>query len=275
MAANIVGYAESTLRPATEPAWRRGFANLLRQENRRWWGTRRALIQSLIWLILVDTVVAFMLWVLPWSERMQGTPMPAEAVIAGVINMLATTLGLFGAMGVAIMAQSAIVGEKQLGTAAWILSKPVVRGSMILSKLVAYAMAILVTMIVLPGATAFAQIAFVSGGSLPVAPYMAGLAVFGLHLLFYLCLTLMLGTVVDGRGPVIAVPLSLLFLQHMIGSLLGPVRLVLPGTLVDLAQVIILRQPLPPTWAVPVAATVVWSIVCIAVAIWRFGQDEF
>ncbi len=204
MATNIAQHVESPLRPATEPAWRRGFANLLRQENRRWWGTRRGLVQSLIWLILVNTVVAFMLWVLPWSERMQGTPMPAEAVVAGVINILATTLGLFGAMGVAIMAQSAIVGEKQLGTAAWILSKPVVRGSMILSKLVAYATAIVVTMIVLPGATAFALIALASGGALSVVPYVAGLAVFGLHLLFYLCLTLLLGTLVDGRGPVIA-----------------------------------------------------------------------
>ena len=275
MATNIAQHVESSLRPATEPAWRRGFANLLRQENRRWWGTRRGLVQSLIWLILVNTVVAFMLWVLPWSERMQGTPMPAKAVVAGVINILGSTLGLFGAMGVAIIAQSAIVGEKQLGTAAWILSKPVVRGSMILSKLVAYTMAIIVTMIMFPGATAFAQIAFVSGGSLAVAPFLAGVAVLGLHLLFYLCLTLLLGTLVDGRGPVIAVPLSLLFLQQMIGSILGPVRLVLPGTLIDLAQMMILRQPLPATWAVPVAATAAWSIVCVAVAIWRFGRDEF
>ena len=275
MAANIVGYTESPLRPATEPAWRRGFANLLRQENRGWWGTRRGMIQSVIWLIVVTSVVGFMLWVLPWSERMQGTPMTAEAVVHGVIGILATTLGLFGAMGVAIVAQSAIVGEKQLGTTAWILSKPVVRGSMILSKLVAYATGVLVTTIVLPGAMTFALIAVGSGGALAVAPYVAGLAVFGLHLLFYLCLTLLLGTLVDGRGPVIAVPLSILFVQQLIGGIVGPGRLVLPGTLIDLAQLIILRQPLPSTWAVPVAATVFWSIVCIAVAIWRFGRDEF
>ncbi len=80
---------------------------------------------------------------------------------------------------------------------------------------------------------------------------------------------------IDTRGPVIAVPLSVLFVQQLIGSIVGPGRLVLPGTLIDLAQMIILRQPLPATWAVPVAASAAWSIVCIAVAIWRFGRDEF
>ena len=201
--------------------------------------------------------------------------MTPEAVVSGVISTLVPIIGTFGAIGVAILAQSAIVGEKQLGTAAWILSKPVMRGSMILSKLVAYAIAVMVTMIVLPGATAFAQIAFGSGGALPITPYVAGLAVFGLHLLFYLCLTLLLGTVVDGRGTVIAVPLSLLFLQQVIGGIVGPARLVLPGTLIDLAQVVMMQQPLPATWAVPVVSTVVWSIACIILAIWSFGRDEF
>ena len=148
MAANIVQHTESELRPATEPPWRRGFANLLRQENRGWWGTRRVVVQSLIWLIVVNIFVAVMLWLIPWSERMQGTPMPAEAVVPGAIGILGTAMGLFGAMGVAIVAQSAIVGDKQLGIAAWILSKPVVRGSLIVSKLVAYAVAVVVTTIV-------------------------------------------------------------------------------------------------------------------------------
>lgn len=275
MTTNVVRHTESALRPAAEPAWRRGFANLLRQENRHWWGTRRGVVQTLIWLIIVNTALAFMLLVLPWSERMQGTPMPLDAVIAGAVNILATTLGLFGAMGVAIVAQGAIVGEKQLGTAAWILSKPVLRGSVILSKLVAYSAAVLITTIVLPGAAAFGQLAFSSGGTLPIAAYGAGLAVLGVHVLFYLCLTLLLGTVVDGRGPVIAVPLSILFLQQLIGSSVGPVRLVLPGTLIELAQQIILRQPLATTWPVPLVATTFWSIICIGVAIWCFGRDEF
>src|SRR5688500_4527226 len=96
----------------------------------------------------------------------------------------------------------------------------------------------------------------------------------GLHLIFYLCLSLMLGTMVEGRGPVIAVPVSVLFLQQMLNGVVGPVRLVLPWTLIELAQPIMLRQPLPASWILPVVATVVWSIGCIALAIWRFGREE-
>jgi ABC-type transport system involved in multi-copper enzyme maturation permease subunit len=42
---------------------------------------------------------------------------------------------LFGPIGVAVLAQGAIVGEKQSGTAAWVLSKPVSRSAFILAKL--------------------------------------------------------------------------------------------------------------------------------------------
>lgn len=275
MAANIATNTGHTLRSATEPRWRRGFANLLRKENQHWWGTRRGLVQSLVWLLIVNSIVGLMLWVMPWSEAMQGTPMTAETVVQAVIITLTPIIGTFGAIGVAIVAQSSIVGEKQLGTAAWILSKPVVRSSMILAKLVAYTIGIIVTIILLPGALAYALITFGTGGVLSFWPYVAGLAALGLHLLFYLSLTLLLGTLANGRGPVIAVPVSLLFLQQFISGYVGPVRLVLPGTLTELAPAIILQQPLPATAAVPIVATVVWSIICIALAVWRFEQDEF
>ena len=34
-------------------------------------------------------------------------------------------------------------------------------------------------------------------------------------------------------------------------------------------------QKLPPGWQVPVVATVAWTIVCLAVALWRFEREEF
>ncbi len=275
MAANIATSNEPTLRPTVEPRWRRGFVNLLRKENHHWWGTRRGLVQSLLWLIIVNGIVGIMLWVMPWSEGMQGTPMTPEAVFQAVIITLAPIIGTFGTIGIAIVAQSAIVGEKQQGTTAWILSKPVARSSIILAKLVAYSIGIIVTLIVLPGALAYALIAFRIGGVLAFWPYVAGLAMLGLHSLFYLSLTLLLGTLANGRGPVIAVPVSLLFLQQFISGYLGPIRLVLPGTLTDFAPAVILQQPLPATAAVPITATLIWSIICIALAVWRFGQDEF
>jgi len=54
-----------------------------------------------------------------------------------------------------IIAQDAIIGERQSGTAAWVLSKPVSRPAFILSKLVAGAIGLLVTGIVIQGVVAY------------------------------------------------------------------------------------------------------------------------
>jgi hypothetical protein len=45
-----------------EPAWRKGFATMLRKENRDWWHTRRWWIHLILWVILLNTAVAAPLW---------------------------------------------------------------------------------------------------------------------------------------------------------------------------------------------------------------------
>ncbi len=63
--------------------------------------------------------------------------------------------GLFPAVGVVIIMQGVVVGEKKSGTAAWVLSKPVTRPAFILSKVIANSLGVLVTMVVLPGIVAY------------------------------------------------------------------------------------------------------------------------
>ena len=55
----------SVLQPVKESGWRRGFANLLRKENGEWWHTRRWWTQSLLWLLIINGILALALWVLP------------------------------------------------------------------------------------------------------------------------------------------------------------------------------------------------------------------
>jgi ABC-2 type transport system permease protein len=54
-------------------------------------------------------------------------------------------------------AQGAIVREKQLGTAAWALSKPVARSAFGLAKLVAYAVGFVRLATLAPSATFYAE----------------------------------------------------------------------------------------------------------------------
>ena len=54
----------------SERGWRNGLANLLRKENRTWWGSRRWLTQSLLWLVVVNGMVALALFALPLAVEM-------------------------------------------------------------------------------------------------------------------------------------------------------------------------------------------------------------
>ena len=62
---------------------------------------------------------------------------------------------MFPAIAVIIIMKDTLVGEKQSGTAAWVLSKPVSRPAFILSKLAANSIGVLATIVILPGVVAF------------------------------------------------------------------------------------------------------------------------
>ena len=64
-------------------------------------------------------------------------------------------MGLAGAIGVSILMQTAVVGEKRSGTAAWVLSKPVSRVAFIIAKLIANSTGIVVTLVLAQGLIAY------------------------------------------------------------------------------------------------------------------------
>ena len=58
---------------------------------------------------------------------------------------------MFVAFGVMIVMQRVLVREKNSGTAAWVLSKPVTRTAFVVSRLVVNTIAILLTSVLVPG----------------------------------------------------------------------------------------------------------------------------
>ncbi len=49
------------LYPLAARGFCRGFGNLFRKENGLWWRTRKWLVQTVIWLVLVNGILAVML----------------------------------------------------------------------------------------------------------------------------------------------------------------------------------------------------------------------
>jgi ABC-2 type transport system permease protein len=105
------------------------------------------------------------------------------------------------AVGVVTGVQGAINREKQLGTAAWVLSKPVSRSAFELAKMLAYSIAFLVLLLLLTSLVIYAQSQML-WNQMPALPaFLAGWLVMALHMLF----TIILGTLYSSRGPVAAI----------------------------------------------------------------------
>ena len=175
-------------------------------------------------------------------------------------------------MGAAILGMGTIISEKQSGTAAWVLSKPLSRTAFITAKLLALSLGLLVIAILLQGLVAFGQIAAVTRELPGLVPFAIGLGVIAVHTLFYLTLVVMLGTYLNSRGAVVGIAVGLLFGQQLAGNLLGPVAMYLPNSLGALATLASMGEPLPSV--VPVAVTALLSVVFVAAALWRFGREE-
>jgi ABC-2 type transport system permease protein len=262
------------LQTLDERGWRRGFANLLRKENGEWWRTRRWWMQLLLWLLIINGIMVIVLWISPAID-------PAEAgdVVANT-SSFTRLMAWFPMFAVIVLAQGAIVGEKQSGTAAWILSAPVSRSSFILAKFIAHAIGFLVTVVVAQGAVAYAQLSLAERAFLPVGPFVAHLALLGLYLLFYLALTLMLGTLFDARGPVLGIAIavaiaSMIGLGQAIAGFLPWLILLLPEAIPALIAARIQGAELPSAWPLPIVLIAVYTLLFLGVAVWRFRREEF
>ena len=143
------------LQPVKESGWRRGLANLLRKENGEWWHTRRWWTQSLLWLLIVNGTLALGVWVLPIVD-----PEEVGGTIEN-IGIFVQVMAQFPMFAVIVITQGAVIGEKQSGTAAWIMSAPVSRSAFILAKLIANALGFFVTIILVQGLVAYVQLSLV------------------------------------------------------------------------------------------------------------------
>jgi ABC-2 type transport system permease protein len=256
----------------TGAGWTRGLRNMLRGELGSWFGTRAWLVQVLIWFGSVNLIYLMT----AFSSRGAGI----DSTL--IFNIF---MGLVAPIGVTIVMQNEIVGEKRSGTAAWLLSKPVARPSFILAKLIANTTGLLVTMVIAQGIIAYLITGLVVGTWLPVGGFAAALAAHFANVLFYLTLTLMLGVLFEHSAPVIAIPMAFLFAQNFVGPKLAELSPaladVLPWTLaiplngsvgqLSVSMALMAGQPTPLT-AIWVALGA--SALFVAVALLVFRRQE-
>jgi ABC-2 type transport system permease protein len=191
-------------------------------------------------------------------------------------------MGLAGPIGVSILMQTAVVGEKRSGTAAWVLSKPVSRAAFIVAKLIANSAGIVVTMILAQGLIAYLISTFMLRFSLSIPGFLAALGVHFVNILFYLTLTLMLGTIFEHTGPVIGIPIAFLFVQNISLSFFPVLVRYIPWTLAIPANgaanpslaMNLMAGIAVPTF-MPLYVALIAGALFVGLALWIFQRQEF
>ena len=262
---------ETKLQPVTGNGPLRGFRNMLKIEASQWLNLKKLATKSLSWLLAVNFIVAMPLLVAPMVD-------PTNVVTLGMASEI--FIGIFSiviAVGTVIVMQSSLVGEKQSGTAAWILTNPVTRTSVIMSKLVANTLGLFVVALGLQGVVGYMIMSSSLGYSLPVNAYLVVMGLQGLHMLFYLTLTLALGAFFNSRGPILGIAIMFAAIQDFLGGFVGGILpwfpMILPNQLNHISIAVNMGQSIPSV--LPIVATTIYTLVFIGLAIWRFKRTEF
>ena len=270
----VPAIAHRKLRPYEGYTRLSGFSNMFSKEIGDWFQTRRWISQILIWGAMFNGFLAFLLYLVPEINRSQGDTAPLEDPLTLGLSFFFNFAVIAGSIGILIIAQDEIVGEKQSGTAAWILSKPIARASFLLSKLAANSVGMLIFIVLIPGLIGIPEISAAAGKLISIPEYMLGLGVLFLGLLFYLTFALMLGTLFQGRGPVIGIGLGLLFGGSIIINFVPDIAYVLPVAFQNIAPAVAQGQSLPQQAVIEIIATAAWCVVFMAVALLRFEKQE-
>jgi ABC-2 type transport system permease protein len=254
----------------TERGWTRGLPTILRSGLSRWFHTRMWWIHALIWGGVVGGILA-----------MIPTGGSEGVVKEDLYALFCIFAGLFPAVGVIIIMQDALVGEKVEGTAAWVLSKPLTRPAFLLSKILANIPGILLSMVVVPGLMAYVVFSI---RQIPPSPleFMAALGILFINQLYYLALTLMLGTFFNNRGPVIGLPLAILFLQQNLIGFLPALRYFLPwllaipiGDMPSLVLSLVMGLRVEKDLIILLGCIIAEIILFTLIGLWRFNKEEF
>jgi len=257
-----------SLVPAVASGWRAGFGNALDKELGSWWRTRRWLIHLVMWPLIVG-FFCFMVWA---DDRSRT---PANGVDESV-QLFFQLGGFFALIGAVLVTQGAIVGERRSGTAAWVLTKPLTRNAFVLAKLVGITFSFLMLSLVIPSLVWLVQIKLQWGQIPSLDHFYEAVGILAIHQFFFIALTLTLGTFFQHRAGVAGAALGFWIAGRILpGQLPEWLVALTPWPLVDLAPAVALWRPVPIQVWIPTLASAVLAVICVAIALWRFGREEF
>lgn len=208
----------------------------LRKELIELWRTRRLLVLLvvLVFFGMGSPLLAYftpqMMSLIPGGEAFKDL-IPPPTMLDAVGQYIKNTTQ-FGVVLALLLAMGVVVQEKERGTAAMMLVKPLPRGAFLLAKFVALALAFLVGL-ALAGAGGYFY-TLVLFGVPDAGAWLAMNALLWLYLLVFVALTLLFSTLVRSPAAAAGLGFGALLLLSLIGLIQG-MRPFLPEALVNWA----------------------------------------
>ncbi len=259
---------QNVLEPAKGPL--SGFRNLVGKENGEWTTGLSLVAHGVIWILivaLVSVAVAF------FRGEMGSGDSPKNLNDAGAL-MFFVLGAVASVIAVVAKTQGAIIGEKQLGTAAWVLSKPASRRAFVLAKLVVHFRWLLTLTLLLPAVIFYVLMTAVSTVPPPPLAFIAGVGVLALGLLFYLSLSLLLGTVFESRGALAGCVFGFMVAGFMLANYATWLTAAFPWLFFQFGYDLVKQGYVPLYSLVSLPATALWIFLFIFLALRRFERAE-
>ena len=252
-----------------------GFATLLRKELLEQWRTRRLLAVGVV-LLFFGITSPLLAKYTPELLKAVGTGVPGATIefppptTADAVGQLAKNVGQMGVLVAILLAMGSVAGEKERGTAAFILTLPAGRGGFLLAKLVAIATTLFVAMALAAAVDwVYTAILFEPLG----VPGFVGLALLlWLQMLAFAAITFLASTVAPsqlvagGVGFVAFILLAIVAALPVIGDW---TPLALSAAAMDLAL-----GETPAVLVQPVVASVLVVVACVVIAWATFRRQE-
>ena len=258
----------AALEPIEAPAG--GFRNLIGKENGEWAAGPSLLAHVVIWILIVAVLSAVIAFV---RGEMEPGYTPKDINDAGAL-MFFVLGSVASVIAVVAKTQGAIIGEKQLGTAAWVLSKPASRRAFLLAKLAVHFRWLLMVTLLVPAVVFYGLVTAVSTLPPPPLLFVGGLAILALGLLFYLALSLLLGTVFESRGPLAGTVFGFMVAGFMIANYAPWLTAAFPWLFFQSGFNLVAQERIPAHNLISIPATALWIGLFALLALRRFERAE-
>jgi ABC-2 type transport system permease protein len=289
---------DNKLKASSDYGWTAGFRNMLRKENARWWNLKSIAVQLVVWLVILNSFVAIVLFIAPGivnnlaSNQSSGPGVRLSTAISTysspqkiadkAVSTFFQIAGFAVFVGAIIFGHDALLKERESGTAAWLLSKPLSRKAFVLSKVLAIGVGVTVIILLVQGVIAYALCSYEVGSPMPVLPFLEGLGVLWLVILFYLTLAIALGAFTLSRGIALGIPLIIGIIGGLILSILQSINFltqlgyIVPWNMTSYASSLATGASLASDgyWPWPVLATAICILLFIGATLVKFDKLE-